>query len=135
MRLADSLEKRTTALTVSDIAELLHISERQVYKLAASNRIPSFKVGGSIRFDPADFTEWLREKMIYWQYTIRNSGGSSEKNALPFRFKPLAWKLCLTSHRSLCTLPMQLKTYSDRVNIIKYVKIEDAWRFAPVANY
>ena len=41
MKLTDFLEKRTTALTVSDIAELLNISERLVYELAASNRIPA----------------------------------------------------------------------------------------------
>lgn len=29
---------------------------------------------------------------------------------------------------------MARNTYSDRVNIIKYVKIADAWRFAPVAR-
>jgi excisionase family DNA binding protein len=49
-------------VTVSDVAELLNISERQVYKLAAENRIPSFKIGGSVRFDPAAFAAWLRHK-------------------------------------------------------------------------
>ncbi len=29
---------------------------------------------------------------------------------------------------------MARNTYSDRVNIIKYVKVNDAWRFAPVAK-
>jgi hypothetical protein len=42
MDLADSLEKRTTALTVSDVAALLSISERQVYKLEHDGRIPCF---------------------------------------------------------------------------------------------
>jgi len=63
MDLADSLEKRTTALTVSDVAALLNISERQVYKLASDGRIPSFKIGGSVRFDPSAFAQWLRQKM------------------------------------------------------------------------
>jgi excisionase family DNA binding protein len=63
VNLADSLDGRTSALTVSDIAELLNISERQVYKLAAENGIPSFKIGGSVRFDPAAFAAWLRHKM------------------------------------------------------------------------
>jgi excisionase family DNA binding protein len=39
MDLADSLAQRATALTVSDVASLLNISERQVYKLAADGRI------------------------------------------------------------------------------------------------
>jgi len=41
--LADSLDGESRALTVSDIAELLNISERQVYKHAAEQRIPCFK--------------------------------------------------------------------------------------------
>lgn len=63
MNLADSLDGRTNALTVSDVAELLNISERQVYKLAAENRIPCFRIGGSVRFDPAAFAAWLRQKI------------------------------------------------------------------------
>jgi excisionase family DNA binding protein len=63
MDLADSLAQRATALTVSDVASLLNISERQVYKLAADGRIPCFKIGNSIRFDPAAFAEWLRQKI------------------------------------------------------------------------
>ena len=61
--LADSLDRKTSALTVSDVAELLNISERQVYKLVAEHRIPCFKIGGSIRFDPFAVALWLRQKM------------------------------------------------------------------------
>ena len=63
MDLADSLAKRATALTVSDVASLLNISERQVYKLAAEGRIPCFKIGNSIRFDPGALVAWLQQKM------------------------------------------------------------------------
>ena len=63
MKLADSLEKRTTALTVSDVAEILHVSVRQVYSLAASSKVPYMRVGGCIRFDPSEFAAWLRQKM------------------------------------------------------------------------
>jgi excisionase family DNA binding protein len=64
MNLADSLDERITALTVPDLGKLLNISERQVDKLAASNRIPSFKIGGSVRFDPSAFAVWLRGRMV-----------------------------------------------------------------------
>ena len=47
-----------------ELAKLLNISERQVYKLAASNRIPSFKIGGFVRFDPSAFAAWLRGRMV-----------------------------------------------------------------------
>ena len=60
--LGDFLDKRATALTVSEVAEILNISERQVYKLASLNIIPSFRVGSSIRFDPSQVAAWLRQK-------------------------------------------------------------------------
>ena len=63
MDLAESLAHRATALTVSDVASLLNISERQVYKLAAEGRIPCFKIGNSVRFDPATIAAWLRQKI------------------------------------------------------------------------
>lgn len=61
--LTDCLDGKRQALVVTDIAELLRISERQVYKLVAAHRIPCFKIGGSIRFDPLAISVWLREKM------------------------------------------------------------------------
>ena len=63
MDLADSLERRMSALTVADVAALLNVSERQVYKLASEGRIPCFRVGGSVRFDPSAFASWLRQKI------------------------------------------------------------------------
>jgi excisionase family DNA binding protein len=63
MGLADSLHGRSRALTVTDVATLLSVSPRQVYKLAAEHRIPCFKVGGSIRFDPVSIAGCLRQKM------------------------------------------------------------------------
>lgn len=61
--LADSLHGKLKALTVSEVAGLLSVSQRQVYKLAAEHRIPCFKIGGSIRFDPLAISTWLRNKM------------------------------------------------------------------------
>ena len=61
--LTDCLDGRRRALVVTDIAELLSISERKVYILVAEQRIPCFKIGGSIRFDPSAISAWLRQKM------------------------------------------------------------------------
>ena len=61
--LADSLGQKRRALLVVEVAQLLNISERQVYKLAAGHRIPCFKIGASIRFDPVAVSAWLRGKM------------------------------------------------------------------------
>ena len=63
IRLTDCLAGKRHALVVTEVAELLRISERQVYKLVAAHRIPCFKIGGSIRFDPLAISVWLRQKM------------------------------------------------------------------------
>ena len=38
-------------LTIREVADLLKINEKTVYKLAADAKIPGVKVGGSWRFD------------------------------------------------------------------------------------
>lgn len=95
MKLADSLEKRTTALTVSDVAEVLHVSARQVYSLAASNKIPHMRVGGSIRFDPSEFATWLRQKMT--TTVVSSTGRIREKRkSVVERSTPAATPSCET---------------------------------------
>lgn len=37
-------------LTIREVAQLLKINEKTAYKLAASGKLPGFKVGGSWRF-------------------------------------------------------------------------------------
>jgi excisionase family DNA binding protein len=76
MDLADSVAKRATALTVSDVASLLNISERQVDKLAAEGRIPCFKIGNSIRFDPGALVAWLQQKMGPVSVDVRGRSGA-----------------------------------------------------------
>lgn len=33
-----------------------------IYKMAASGSIPSFRISGSVRFDPDEVATWLNEK-------------------------------------------------------------------------
>ena len=63
MNLVEILQEKSQALTVAELAILLRISQRQLYKLAAGNRIPSFKIGASVRFDPAAVAAWLGQRM------------------------------------------------------------------------
>jgi excisionase family DNA binding protein len=58
----EDLKARRSAMTVREIAETLHLSEREIYKLAATNQIPHFKIGSSVRFDAAAVSEWLEQK-------------------------------------------------------------------------
>ena len=48
-------------LTIREVAELLKINEKTIYKLAAEAKIPGFKVGGSWRFDRATITRWIEK--------------------------------------------------------------------------
>jgi excisionase family DNA binding protein len=47
------------ALTVEQLAVLLSMSKRTIYEHAASKRIPCFKIGSSVRFDPDELANWL----------------------------------------------------------------------------
>lgn len=51
-------------MTVRELAEILHLSQREIYKLAASNQIPHFKIGSSVRFDAAAVLLWLEERTM-----------------------------------------------------------------------
>jgi excisionase family DNA binding protein len=64
MLIAESLRERRFAITVPELATMLSISQRQIYKMAATNRIPNFKIGTSVRFDPDALREWLQEKTL-----------------------------------------------------------------------
>lgn len=46
-------------LTIKDVAEYLKVTERTIYRLAASKKIPCFKVGGMWRFRQADIDDWI----------------------------------------------------------------------------
>jgi excisionase family DNA binding protein len=47
--LAEQLEKIAHALTANNLAQLLQVSEVTIYKLAKTNRLPSFRIGTAVR--------------------------------------------------------------------------------------
>jgi excisionase family DNA binding protein len=50
-------------LRAEEVAEMLAMSRRQVYRWAAERRMPAIKFGpGAVRFDPEDIEAWLRQK-------------------------------------------------------------------------
>jgi excisionase family DNA binding protein len=49
-------------LTLKEVSEYLKVTERTIYRLAASRKIPAFKVGGSWRFSRADIDLWIRRQ-------------------------------------------------------------------------
>ncbi|TQF13776.1 helix-turn-helix domain-containing protein [Myxococcus llanfairpwllgwyngyllgogerychwyrndrobwllllantysiliogogogochensis] len=46
------------AWDVERAARYLGISRKTMYRLAASGEVPSFKVGGALRFDPTRLAAW-----------------------------------------------------------------------------
>jgi excisionase family DNA binding protein len=60
MSIADQIEKIGRALTAEDLAKLLSVSKVTIFKHAAAGRIPSFRVGTCVRFDPRAVANWLR---------------------------------------------------------------------------
>jgi len=59
--LTDQIERIPHALTAAELAELLAVSPISIYKLAKSHRIPCFRVGSCVRFDPRAVANWLRK--------------------------------------------------------------------------
>jgi excisionase family DNA binding protein len=62
MTLAELVEEKTEALRVRDVARLLDVSAKQIYKMAAKGQIPSLRIANTVRFDPQEFAIWLRTK-------------------------------------------------------------------------
>jgi excisionase family DNA binding protein len=62
MFLEQIIQKKKGALRANDIAEILDLSEKQIYKLAAAGKIPSLKIENSVRFDPQDLADWLKSR-------------------------------------------------------------------------
>jgi len=60
MIIADVVEQKKEALRVEDVARILDISVKQIYKMAAKGQIPSLKIANCVRFDPHDVAAWLR---------------------------------------------------------------------------
>jgi excisionase family DNA binding protein len=50
------------ALTAKQLAGMLSISSKTVFKLAKAGRIPSFRVGSAVRFDARHVIDWLRKQ-------------------------------------------------------------------------
>jgi excisionase family DNA binding protein len=48
-------------MTARQVADLLGVHENWVYDQAASGQLPSYKLGGTRRFDPDELRGWIAE--------------------------------------------------------------------------
>ncbi len=49
-------------LTAEEVASILAVSEKTVYRLAAKGIIPSFKEGRIVRFIPDDINSYIQQR-------------------------------------------------------------------------
>ena len=62
MILAEIVEGKKEALRVTEVARILDVSIKKIYRMAAQGQIPSLKISNSIRFDPHEVATWLRNQ-------------------------------------------------------------------------
>jgi excisionase family DNA binding protein len=60
LTLADRIERMGRALTAQELARILNVSKITIFKQAKARRIPSFRIGTCVRFDPRAVANWLR---------------------------------------------------------------------------
>ena len=69
------------AMTVHDVAALLNVDEKTIYRLAQKGDLPGFKVSGSWRFQRPDLEAWIdRRKLIAKKKSELLKGVKSENN-------------------------------------------------------
>ena len=62
LNLIEELEARSGGIKVTDLAAILGVDDKHIYRMAARGQLPSFRVGGAVRFDPQEVAKWLRTK-------------------------------------------------------------------------
>jgi predicted DNA-binding transcriptional regulator AlpA len=63
MQIIETLENRKDAVKVSELARLLSVTPKHIYKTRAAGRIPgAFRVNRALRFDPQILAEWLKRR-------------------------------------------------------------------------
>ena len=83
MLIEQILEQKRGALRVNDIAQILDLSEKQIYKMAATGEIPSLRIASSVRFDPHDFAAWLKARSSAPDLVARSSTSVPRSRSKP----------------------------------------------------
>lgn len=60
LTLAERIERMEGAMTAEQLAKILNVSKITIFKQAKAGRIPSFRIGTCVRFDPRAVAKWLR---------------------------------------------------------------------------
>ena len=61
--LASIVEKKKGAWTAEQLASLLECSNQQIYNMVQKGKLPAYRIGSLIRFDPKTTATWLRQRL------------------------------------------------------------------------
>jgi excisionase family DNA binding protein len=75
-------------MTVHQVAELLGVHENWVYDQAASGELPSYKLGGTRRFDPDELRGWIAEHREAERKQPERRESKAKKRSRPKATKP-----------------------------------------------
>jgi excisionase family DNA binding protein len=70
-------------MTVRQVAELLGVHENWVYDQAASGELPSYKIGGTRRFDRDELRGWIAEHREAERKQPEHRGTEPKKDSRP----------------------------------------------------
>jgi excisionase family DNA binding protein len=59
--ITDRIEQTGHAITANELSKILAVSHVTIFKQAKAGRIPSFRIGTCVRFDPRAVANWLRK--------------------------------------------------------------------------
>jgi excisionase family DNA binding protein len=62
LSIIEQLERFDRALTSKDLEQLLAVSKATISREASAGRLPCFRIGSSLRFDPKAVAEWLQSR-------------------------------------------------------------------------
>jgi excisionase family DNA binding protein len=62
MSIIEKLEAMPNAITASELAMLLHLGNMVVYDMVSRGALPCIRIGYTVRFDPHEIAQWLRNR-------------------------------------------------------------------------
>jgi PTS system nitrogen regulatory IIA component len=66
-------------LSVKDVAELLNVSSKTIYRMIQNETIPCFRVGGQWRFDRKEIASWIEDTRAFsYKTAIENTSSGEE---------------------------------------------------------
>ena len=66
-------------LRVKDIAKLLNVSDKTIYRMIKDETIPCFRVGGQWRFDRREISSWVEDTREFHYLASRRSAPADEE--------------------------------------------------------